>query len=178
MKPIGPMMREHRLIERMIASMRREIARIDDTRQADTVFIEVAVDFFRTYGDRTHHGKQEEIYIRDLEGKDLEPELRKTMEDLVEEHVYARGKVRALGEANPRYAAGDREALGEITSLLGDLVEFYPVHIEKEDKRFFFPTQEYFDKEEQTRMLAEFDRFDAGMIHAEYQEIVTRYEES
>jgi hemerythrin-like domain-containing protein len=171
------MMREHRLIERMIAAMRRELERIDDSGETDPVFVESAVDFFRTYGDRTHHGKEEEIYFRDLANKDLEPGLRKTMEELIEEHVYARGKVRALREANERYASGERDALGEITSLLADLVEFYPVHIEKEDKRFFFPTQEYFSREEQALMLAEFERFDAQMIHSKYMEVVSRYEE-
>ncbi len=64
MKPIGPMMREHRLIERMLRQLGHELDAINTRHTTDPVFIETAVDFFRTYADRTHHGKEEEIYFR------------------------------------------------------------------------------------------------------------------
>lgn len=176
MKPIGPMMREHRLIERMLAILERELTVITSSQKADPVFIDTAVDFFRTYADRTHHGKEEEIYFRDLNHKDIAAEHRRIMEELVEEHIFARAKVRALLDANGRYAAGESEALGELIAHLTTLVDFYPGHIEKEDKHFFFPTQEYFSKEEQDGMLREFEEFDARMIHEKYSVVVERFE--
>ncbi len=57
-----------------------------------------------------------------------------------------------------------------------ELAHFYPVHIEKEDKHFFFPCQEYFTKEELDKMLAEFYEFDRKMIHEKYEKIVSRME--
>ena len=45
--PIGPLMREHRLIEHMIGLMKSEVSKIAGDKQADPVFIETAVDFFR-----------------------------------------------------------------------------------------------------------------------------------
>jgi hemerythrin-like domain-containing protein len=177
-KPIGPMMREHRLIERMLALLERELAVITSSQKADPVFIDTAVDFFRTYADRTHHGKEEEIYFRDLDHKDIEPEHRRIMEELVVEHTYARTEVLALLNANGRYAAGESDALDELIAHLRALVGFYPGHIEKEDKHFFFPTQEYFSKEEQDDMLQEFEEFDAGMIHEKYSGMVEHFEKS
>ena len=59
MKPIGPLMWEHRLIERMIALLNREIERINVSNTVNTGFLMVAVDFIRTYADRTHHGKED-----------------------------------------------------------------------------------------------------------------------
>jgi hemerythrin-like domain-containing protein len=178
MKPIGPMMREHRLIERMLALLNRELGAIETMQEADPVFIETAVDFFRTFADRTHHGKEEEIYFRDLDGKDLAPEHRRIMEELVAEHVQARRQVKALVEANERYAAGERECLEDIKRILTTLIDFYPRHIEKEDKHFFFPTQEYFSRAEQDAMLEEFKDFDAMMIHDKYSSVVERIEVS
>jgi hypothetical protein len=35
MKPIGPLMREHRLIERMIALLNREVGQIDASGQVN-----------------------------------------------------------------------------------------------------------------------------------------------
>lgn len=176
MKPIGPMMREHRLIERMLGLMERELDSIKTGNHADPVLIETAVDFFRTYADRTHHGKEEEIYFRDLAKKDISEEHRVTMNDLVQEHVYARGEVRALLASNQRYASGESGTTEEIVGHLENLVSFYPGHIEKEDKHFFFPTQDYFSKEEQEAMLQEFADFDARMIHEKYTAVVDSFD--
>ena len=73
MRPIGPLMREHRLIERMVALMRAETEKISRTGEARPDFITSAVDFFRTYADRTHHGKEEDILFRDLAKKPFHP---------------------------------------------------------------------------------------------------------
>lgn len=62
--PIGPLMKKHRLIERMIALMERELFRLKDGKEMDPVFIDVAADFIRTYADRCHHGKEEDILFR------------------------------------------------------------------------------------------------------------------
>jgi len=53
MKPIGPLMWEHRLIEKMLAVAGREAQKIRESRKVDPVFIDTAVDFIRTYADRT-----------------------------------------------------------------------------------------------------------------------------
>jgi hemerythrin-like domain-containing protein len=50
---------EHRLIEQMVGLLRGEIDRITSRKTVDVILIEQAVDFFRTYADRTHHGKEE-----------------------------------------------------------------------------------------------------------------------
>jgi hemerythrin-like domain-containing protein len=47
-------------------------------------------------------------------------------------------------------------------------VEFYPVHIEKEDKVFFPTVMNYFSETEQQAMLNEFWEFDRKMIHKKY----------
>ena len=73
MKPIGPLMREHRLIERMVLLMERELGGISGGKEANPLVIDSAVDFFRTYADRTHHSKEEDILLRELSGKRLAP---------------------------------------------------------------------------------------------------------
>jgi hemerythrin-like domain-containing protein len=57
MLPIGPLMIEHRLIERMVRLMALELVKIKDAGEFDASFIDTAVDFLRTYADRCHHGK-------------------------------------------------------------------------------------------------------------------------
>nr|MDO8100650.1 hemerythrin domain-containing protein [Candidatus Njordarchaeota archaeon] len=172
MKPIGPLMIEHRLIERMIVIAGEELDEIRVGKKADPVFIDTYVDFAKTYADRCHHGKEEDILFRDLGKKRLSPEHRKTMNELVQEHVYARKTVGELVAAKDRFVRGDKDALRDVAVKLGALAEFYPKHIEKEDKHFFFPILDYFTKQEQDAMLQEFWEFDRRLIHEKYQKVV------
>lgn len=175
MKPIGPLMWEHRLIEKMLASMMRHIDQIEKSKKVNPLVIDMAADFIRTYADRTHHGKEEEILFRDLAKKDLAPELKKIMQELIDEHIWGRKTTAALVAAKEKYLQGNGDELPRIIDCARQLGNFYPKHIEKEDKHFFYPCQEYFDKDEQTRMLAEFWEFDRKMIHEKYNKIYEDY---
>ena len=175
MKPIWPLMWEHRLIEKMAGLFTREINRIKEENAVNTVFIASAVDFFRTYADRTHHGKEEDILFRDLEKKRLSPEHNRIMRELVEEHIFARKTVGRLLEANRKYLGGDKNSITDVISCLKELSELYPKHIEKEDKHFFFPILDYFTAEEQAAMLKEFWEFDKNMIHEKYRKVVEEF---
>ena len=172
MKPRGPLMIEHRLIEKMFELVRNEIRQMEERQQADPIFIDTTVDFVRTYADRTHHGKEEDILFRDLEKKDIGEEDKKIMQELIDEHKYGRKTVKELVEAKERYLQGQRGALEVILDKLNVLVNFYPEHIEKEDKVFFPATEEYFSREEQDAMLEEFWEFDKEMIHEKYRSLV------
>jgi len=176
MKPIGPLMWEHRLIEKMAHLINDEITRIKERNKVDMVFIASAVDFFRTYADRTHHGKEEDILFRDLATKNLLPEHDKIVKELIEEHIFARKTVGRLLEANKKYLEGDINSPAEVLLCLQNIVDLYPKHIEKEDKHFFFPILDYFTKREQDAMLKEFWEFDKNMIHEKYKKLVEEYE--
>ncbi len=176
MQARGPLMMEHRLIERQINIIKNTLTQIESTQEVDPVFIDKVVDFIHMYADRTHHGKEEDILFRDLEKRSLSPEDRRLMEELIEEHVFSRQTIQGLAEANSRYRKGDTSALAEIAAKLLTLVLLYPDHIEKEDKVFFPASRAYLTDEEDQSMLAEFWEFDRRMIHGKYREVVERLE--
>jgi hemerythrin-like domain-containing protein len=172
MQARGPLMIEHRLIERMLSVIKRILVKIESKHEVDPVFVDIAVDFIRIYADRTHHGKEEDILFRELNNKPLDEEDRKIMIELIDEHVFGRQTTKALAEANTRYRNGDDTALTEIAAKLQTLTEFYPKHIEKEDKVFFPASRAYFTDEEDQAMLADFWEFDRKMIHEKYKSVV------
>jgi len=176
MQARGPLMIEHRLIERMLSVIRNALSEIEARHKVDPVFVDTAVDFIRVYADRTHHGKEEDILFRELKNKPLTAEDRKTMEELMEEHVFGRQTTKALVEANTRYRNGDQSALNDIADNLQTLTEFYPRHIEKEDKVFFPSSRNYFTDEEDQAMLTAFREFDRKMIHEKYESLVDQFE--
>lgn len=177
MLPIGPLMVEHRLIERMVALLEAHRKSVGETNRPDPDFILSAADFFQIYADRCHHGKEEDILFADLEKKDLADEHRRTLEELKAEHVLARERVLSLRVARKRYVEGDPGAAGDIHEILGLLVDLYPGHIEKEDRHFFFPAMEYFRKKEQLEMLDRFWEFDEHLIHRVFRDVVQTYED-
>jgi hemerythrin-like domain-containing protein len=176
MQARGPLMIEHRLIEKMLTVIRRTLERIEQTQSIDPYFVDMAVDFIRVYADRTHHGKEEDILFRDLRKKQLSGEDRQVMEELIEEHVFGRNTTKALIEANTRYRRGNEADLGEVKAHLRTLVDFYPEHIKKEDDVFFPASRTYFSNEEDQEMLAEFGEFDRKMIHEKYKAVVREFD--
>ncbi len=176
MQARGPLMIEHRLIEKMLTVIRRTLERVEQTQSIDPYFVDMAVDFIRVYADRTHHGKEEDILFRDLRKKQLSGEDRQMMEELIEEHVFGRNTTKALIEANTRYRRGNEAAFGEVKAHLKTLVDFYPEHIKKEDDVFFPASRTYFSNAEDQELLAEFGEFDRKMIHEKYKAVVSEFD--
>jgi len=176
MMPIGPLMIEHRLIERMIEVMTRQLQRWEAEPTMDPSFIETAVDFIRSYGDRCHHGKEEDILFRDLSKKPISSNHKRIMEELVEEHRWGRETTGRLVEVNRAYQSGNAEAASTILECVKALVEFYPKHTENEDWHFFLPIMDYFSKEEKAAMLNEEYEFDR--VLGIYRDRVMKEEES
>lgn len=173
MKPRGPLMIEHRLIEKMIGIIETEASEYKEgTKEINPAFIRAAVDFIRTYADRTHHGKEEDILFTTLSKKPMSDEHKAMMGELVKEHVYGRSVVGELVQATEAYTQGKKESMQTILTKLDELVAFYPKHIAKEDDVFFPQTESYLTSEEQQAMLDEFWEFDRKMIHEKYEAVV------
>ena len=185
MLPIAPLMIEHRLIERMLRLLSREIARIRDNIAVgqefafvDAKLIDTAVDFMKTYADQVHHGKEEDLLFTALLEKPLSQEHRQMMQELLADHRWGRQTVAALLTAKNDYLAGKIAALKQVVENLASLAEFYPRHIEKEDKNFFLPVMAYFTQQEKEALLARMIEFDQKFIHAKYQKILADWEAS
>ena len=176
MLPVGPLMIEHRLIERVIRVMKALLEDIQTENKGDPVQVEKIIRFIRAYADRCHHGKEEEILFRALAVKTISPEHRRIMEELVEDHRLGRKITVSLFEANQRYQKGDTAALSAIADGLRSLIEFYPKHIQKEDRDFFMPIMDYFSPEEKETMIREGYAADSRLLHEEYADVVKNLE--
>ena len=183
MQPIGPLMLEHRLIERMVALMRQELERIraniavdPEFAFVDPVFIDTAVDFMQIYADRCHHGKEEDILFAELAHRELSPELKKIMDELIEEHNRARQYTKELVKAKENYLRQEPDAVNQVLSYLDKLTAMYPKHIITEDQHFFIPCMEYFTAPGKDAMLAKMWEFDRRMIHERYKGVVSAIE--
>jgi hemerythrin-like domain-containing protein len=170
MELIGLLMVEHRLIEQIIQALEVELHHITKNDSAHPMFIYSAVDFFRTYADKFHHGKEEDILFVELAKKKLNNDDQRIMKELEDEHVYARKTVGDLVSATAIFSNGDETALPHLADNIRKLCELYPKHIMKEDKAFFLPCQKYFSKQERESLLEQGYAFDKRFTNEIYRD--------
>ena len=172
MLPIGPLMEEHRVIEKLMPFIRRAVDAGRRQGVIDLRLVDLIMDFIRTYADRCHHGKEEDVLFAALAGKSLSAPHRTTLNELLDEHRQGRRVVLQIVGAAEAYGRGDGTALAAILDGLEFLAGFYPAHIRKEDKSFFLPAMDYLSDEEKASMVDAEREFDRKLIHRIYREKV------
>lgn len=176
MLPVEVLITEHRLIMYTVDVLKKEQQKIASSGKVDPNFIVAAVDFFRTYADRYHHGKEEGILFNALFKRKLSEADAAMMRELILEHATARRTVANLEKLKASYIGGNAESLGGILESLSTLIALYPRHIEKEEKHFFIPVMQYFTEKEQQEMLQKFQEYDLTFTDNHYKQIIETLE--
>ncbi len=178
MLPIGPLMKEHRKIERMVALIAEhaEALRADADLEPDNDFIFDALTFIREYADECHHGKEEHILFEELRGKELSAAHAETMERLIEDHQRGRELATALETASNSWEDGDDDAREAIVNALEGLADLYPDHIATEDDDFSIPVMSYFSEQEKADMIEEMWDFDHDLFTELYEACIAQWE--
>lgn len=169
---------EHKLIDRMLNVLHKKVEQIKETQTLDPLFIDTAADFFETYVDRSHHDKEERIYFKELEDKNLSSEHKDIMKRLLKEHALARETVGKIIEAKQRYISGDNTGLEDVLNYLELFIQTYPPHIKIEDEKFFIETINYFTADEQISLLEKFNQQDWQGTMQQYTVIIENFEQS
>jgi hemerythrin-like domain-containing protein len=162
---------EHRLVERMLALLDRENRRMAETGVFDIFFIRGAADFFETFVDRFHHGKEEEVFFRLLESKKLSQEDRGMMKQLMAEHERSRAVLKEFKTVWDGDAS-EKDLLGAASRLFETFIRTYPDHIEKEDRHFFPSAMSYLSDPEQETVLLDYSNFDRNFVMDRYRALI------
>lgn len=166
------------MIEQMRSLAMKQIETISETGKVDPLFIDTAVNFFRTYADMYHHGKEEGILFKELSGKKMSDADHSMMLELANEHALSRRTVNSLEILKEKYAAGAVETNKDILEIMKTLVELYSKHIQKEETQFFFPSMRYFTQKEQEDMLNAFLEFDKDFTNKRFQKTIDTLKET
>lgn len=164
MNPVTILIEEHKTIQKMV-----EILKLlaDDPAlivKLGPGYFDKIIDFFKTYADRCHHGKEENILFRKLDKKNLRLEDKNLLSELLEEHQIARGVLEELVKTKK-----ESVSVAHQFKILADL---YENHMSKENKRFFLPAFNYFSEKEKQEILEQFLEADRKIVHKKYQEII------
>src|SRR5512136_199821 len=157
---------EHRNIGAVVKALGGVALAIEKGLPADVALLGAAVEFFRLYADKLHHGKEENLFFPLLVKRGV-PAQGCPIGGLNHEHEKGRLLVQALADQTPAYAQGSPGAKEALVQTLRDLVDFYQNHIWKEDAMVFPMADKVLtaaDQTELTEKFAEVDRtigFDA-----------------
>jgi hemerythrin-like domain-containing protein len=176
MMPIAPLMLEHRLMERMVRSVKGEMTRIKEKEEVRIVTVDLILDFLKTYVEQCHHGKEEGILFPLLSERTITDEDQRTMTELKNDHVRIKTIAEELFIARENYQRDERGARVHLISTMEHMAAFIPEHIMKEDRHFFIPSMNYFTPHEQDDIFEAFAEFDRKVIHDRYRWVVETIE--
>ena len=152
------LMREHRVIEKVLNALEAAADRLSAGGDVSTEFFLKAADFIRNFADATHHQKEEGILFTALEEHGL-PKDADPVSVFMDEHVEGRRLTKGMVECAERINAGDASARNELIQHAHDYVALLNEHIQKEDN-VLFPMADSVLADEETKLLKDFNRAD------------------
>ena len=164
--PIRKLVKEHRLIKRWINLIPRLLENLD--LESDRELILNGVDFIRSYADKFHHAKEEDILFKYVD------ENLNIIKSMLEDHKTGRNHVGAIIEGLEKQ---DKEGVFQHLNAYKELLQG---HIKKEDE-ILYP---WVDRSLSTRQVGElFTKFNqtdkelGKMVPERYERFITRLEE-
>ena len=94
MTPSGRLKDEHEGILLMLQILDKISGKMKKQEKMDLTHLEEIVDFFRTFADKCHHGKEEDLLFPEMEKAGISRE-RGPIGVMLAEHVQGRSYVRA-----------------------------------------------------------------------------------
>lgn len=133
------------------------------------------IDFIKTFADKCHHGKEEEILFPELVKAGMSNE-NGPIGVMLYEHTEGRGYVKEFSDAYDRYKNGDSSALPEIKVNMLYYVQLLTDHIEKENNVLFMMADRFLSEQEQDEIADAFEKIEIEKIgagkHEEYHKLL------
>ena len=121
---------EHKIILMVLDAAEREIESIQGTGKIHKQNIEKMLDFFRSFADHCHHGKEEKHLFVKLKEKGM-PDNSGPIFVMLTEHEQGRSRLKAIAEALGKASEGDALAIQTVKDNLSGYVELLRNHISR-----------------------------------------------
>lgn len=144
--PTARLREEHEVILRALAVLERLSWRLEAGEAVDRQDLAWLREFFGTFADRCHHGKEEQHLFPALERQGI-PREGGPLGVMLHEHEEGRALVRAMAQGDDRQAAA---AIRQYAALLR-------AHIEKENGILFPLAEQVLPEAEQRGLLHAFE---------------------
>jgi hemerythrin-like domain-containing protein len=148
---------EHLVIAKVVGAAPLLADRLEAGQAVDDGTLQGLVEFMRTFADKCHHGKEEELLFPLLVRKGV-PLQGCPLGVLTMEHSKGRTLVTALAGAADAYQKGDPGGQPAVIQALRGIAALYPNHIWKEDYLLFTLANKVLSLEEQQSLYQQFEQ--------------------
>lgn len=164
MKPIEDLRMEHEAVKitlSVLDSICKEAEKSGELANPD--HLEQLLEFFTTFVDRCHHGKEEELLFPALEEVGVSREGG-PIGVMLKEHQQGRDRVAKMKAALVRYRDGDLKAAGDFVHHARAYIALLDQHIDKENNVLFVLADNNLSKEKQMALWEGFETIETQKI--------------
>jgi hemerythrin-like domain-containing protein len=157
--PIQILTEEHTRILQVLDALETKIAAWEAGAPPDRAFLEKAVEFFRTFADKCHHGKEEDILFKSMVEEMDFPRQAGPVAVLTSEHVAGRECIRKLAEGTA-VLGQDPGAAQQVIQSGREYIQLLRIHIARENDVVFPMVEQFLDDADNARLARQFERFE------------------
>jgi hemerythrin-like domain-containing protein len=156
--PTGVLVHEHDLILQALDAIERRLNRLE-AGGGDRAYFEKAVEFLRTFADKCHHGKEEDLLFKAMVNKSF-PLQGGPIAVMLSEHETGRAFIRGMAAGAARMET-DPEGARQVIDNGRAYIQLLRGHIAKENQILFPMAERVLSPEDQEQLALAFDRFEA-----------------
>jgi hemerythrin-like domain-containing protein len=157
MKPTQVLEQEHRVIEKVLACLEKIEQEALRDKKLNAEAARQAIEFFKNFADKCHHGK-EEVHLFPLMEEKGFPRDSGPTGVMMYEHEQGRQFIAGMSDSIEKAEQGDADALRQFSEHARGYIAMLQEHINKEDHCLFPMADQTFSEEEQQTLSQHFDR--------------------
>jgi len=162
MKATDTLMEEHRVIERMLETLRVGADKLESGEAIQPEFFLDAANFIKGFADGCHHRKEEGVLFPKMVQQGV-PSKGGPIGVMLSEHQMGREYTKSMREGAERLLAGDSSAQDQVIQSARNYVELLQQHIFKEDNILFPLADRVIPQSDQEQVWEDFE-------HVEHEE--------
>ena len=155
-RAIAALMHEHEIILKAVSGLQRMSTALRRRQEVEIAALRDGVEFMRTFADRCHHAKEEDLLFPALVAAGL-PANMGPIAAMKAEHAEARACVAKLAAAVDAYGSRDASGALRIVAAVDCIESLYPQHIAKENNVLFPMAERQLTPDELTLLGNQFD---------------------
>jgi len=171
MKATEDLKQEHEGILLMLNIMEK----ISAMNDINILHLAQIIDFIKTFVDKCHHGKEEDLLFPKLIEKGISKE-NGPIGVMLYEHEQGRKYIKELSDSFENYKNGDKSAIAGIKDNMNKYINLLRNHISKEGNVLFNMADKVLSAEEQDNLFEGFEKIEIERIgigkHEEYHKLL------
>jgi hemerythrin-like domain-containing protein len=172
---------EHEGILLMLKILDKVAAQIEGQGKIDAGHLDRIVEFFATFADKCHHGKEEDLLFPELEKSGI-PREGGPIGVMLAEHQQGRAFVRGMAEGAAQYKKGNVRGLTDFARNARDYIALLTQHIGKENNVLFPMGERVLSEKKQKELEEGFEKIERERIgegtHEEFHRLLHNLKET